>query len=152
MTIINLPHEQRVRLKSLLRRSGRREIGGVLMGEQLAPDHFRIVDFSVDRISGSAAHFVRSPEHHRSALDAFFARTNADYRRFNYLGEWHSHPSFPVHPSPEDVLSMADLVRGERDITFATLMIVRLRYFLHLEVGCYMFARDRTPHGAHVND
>src|SRR5690242_569809 len=103
MIIISLPSSQRARFRKSLRQAGRREIGGILMGEQVAPDHFRIVDFSVDEKTGTAAHFVRSPEHHAAALDEFFQRTGSDYRRFNYLGEWHSHPSFPVRPSTEDV-------------------------------------------------
>ncbi|MGU3362790.1 Mov34/MPN/PAD-1 family protein [Methylobacterium sp. M6A4_1b] len=141
MTTISLPPDQRAKLGRHLRRAGRREIGGILMGEQLGHDRFRVVEFSVDETSGTAAHFVRSPEHHRAALDAFFRRTGTDYRRFNYLGEWHSHPSFPVLPSAEDVASMIDLVTGERDITFAALLIVRLRCSVRIEAGCQIYAR-----------
>jgi hypothetical protein len=43
-----------------MRGAGRREIGGILMGEQVAPDHFRIVDFSVDDTTGTAA--LSTPE------------------------------------------------------------------------------------------
>lgn len=145
MTTISLPRDQRAQLRTTLRRAGHREIGGVLMGEQLAPDHFRIANFSVDALSGTAAHFVRSPEYHRSALDDFFQQTGADYRRFNYLGEWHSHPKFPVHPSSVDMQSMIDLVNSERDIGFAALMIVRLRFLLRLEFSCHMFVRGQRP-------
>lgn len=88
--------ERRIRLA--LRKAGRREIGGMLMAEQLSPDHFRIVDFSVDSFSGSHTHFRRDPRVHRATLDKFFERTGRDYARFNYLGEWHSHPSFSVRP------------------------------------------------------
>ncbi len=42
----------RWKLRSSLRRSGRREIGGVIMGEQLSPGHFRIVDLTVDNETG----------------------------------------------------------------------------------------------------
>lgn len=115
------------------------------MGEQVAPDHFRIVDFSVDETSGTTAHFVRSPDHHAEALERFFRRTGSDFRRFNYLGEWHSHPSFPVRPSQEDMISMQTLVDGERDIDFSALVIVRLRYFFLLEAGAYMFVRQGRP-------
>lgn len=145
MVTISLPSEQRARLSGCLRRAGRREIGGILMGEQVAPDHFRIVEFSVDAATGTAAHFVRSPEHHAAALGAFFKRTGAEYMRFNYLGEWHSHPSFPVRPSSEDVASMQGLVDGERDIDFSALLIVRLRYWLRLEARAYMFVRRSPP-------
>jgi hypothetical protein len=57
------------------------------------------------------ARLVRSPEHHAIALEAFFRKTEADYQRFNYLGEWPSHPNFPVQPSAEDVASMQGLSR-----------------------------------------
>lgn len=145
MITISLPRDQRAQLRAVLRRAGHREIGGVLMGEQLAPSHFRIVNLSIDEISGTAAHFVRSPEHHQSALNEFFTRTGSDYGRFNYLGEWHSHPNFPVRPSPTDVQSMVNLVHSERDIAFAALMIVRLRFLVRLELSCHMFAHGQEP-------
>ena len=95
------------------------------MAEQLEPGRFRLVDFSVDSQTGSAAHFVRSVEHHQAALSAFFERTGADYARFNYLGEWHSHPNHRPVPSGEDAQSMESLINSERDIPFAVLLIVR---------------------------
>lgn len=95
------------------------------MAEQIEPGSFRLIDFSVDSRTGGAAHFVRSVEDHRAALETFFERTGADYARFNYLGEWHSHPNHLPVPSSEDVLSMENLVSGERDIHFAVLLIVR---------------------------
>jgi hypothetical protein len=45
----------------------------------------------------------------RDALQ-FFDRTGHRYREFNYLGEWHSHPSFQVEPSSTDVQAMRQLV------------------------------------------
>ncbi|TIP29637.1 MAG: hypothetical protein E5X67_06260 [Mesorhizobium sp.] len=145
MITISLPSDQRARFRKCLRRAGRREIGGILMGEQVAPDHFRIVDFSVDETTGTAAHFVRSPNYHAEALESFFRRTGSDFRRFNYLGEWHSHPSFPVRPSQEDMMSMQSLVNGERDIDFSALVIVRLRCLVLLEAAAYMFVRHGAP-------
>lgn len=120
-----MPREFRKRLHELVREAGSREIGGVLMAEQIEPGSFRLVDFSVDSRTGGAAHFVRSVEVHQGALEAFFERTGADYGRFNYLGEWHSHPNHLPVPSDEDAASMRDLVGGERDIPFAVLLIVR---------------------------
>ena len=114
------------------------------MGEQVAPDHFRIVDFSVDETTGTAAHFVRSPDHHAEALERFFRRTGSDFSLFNYLGEWHSHPNFSLRPSQEDMMSMQSLVDGERDIDFSALVIVRLRFIVLLEAAAYMFARNNT--------
>lgn len=142
---VELPKLVARRFRRHLRRAGRREIGGVLMAEQLSTGHFRIVDFSADDQTGGTAHFVRSPEQHRSALDEFFAQTGTDYRRFNYLGEWHSHPSFPVLPSVDDCASMTSLVEGERDIHFAVLLIVRLRLWIILECGACLFMRNGSP-------
>ena len=124
-----------------LRKAGRREIGGILFGEQLEIGKFRLVDFSTDGISGSAAHFCRFPQHHNQALEGFFQKTGRDYSRFNYLGEWHSHPSFPVQPSAQDIHSMNNLVRSERGIPFSALLIVRLDCFFFLQARANMFSR-----------
>src|SRR5690242_9125070 len=95
--------DQLLMLASALARNGSREIGGVLVGEHVAPNIFRLVDLSVQEHGGTAACFVRRPEHHKPFLDDFFLRTGKNYERFNYLGEWHSHPSFPAVPSHVDV-------------------------------------------------
>lgn len=134
------------RLKTALWRAGRCEIGGVLMAEQLGPDHFRIVDFSLDASSGSHTQFRRDPLTHRTTLDHFFQRTGRDFTRFNYLGEWHSHPSFSTRPSHEDVVTMTELVDAPGTaITFAVLLIVRLRWRFRFEYSLILFASGRTP-------
>ncbi len=120
-----MPGEFRKRLHRVVKKAGRREIGGVLMAEQIEPGSFRLVEFSVDSLTGGAAHFVRSVEDHQAALESFFERTGADYARFNYLGEWHSHPNHLPVPSTEDARSMENLVSGERNIPFAVLLVVR---------------------------
>lgn len=136
-------------VKATLRRAlcaaGRREIGGVLMGEQIEPGHFRVVDLSIDKETGGRAHFVRSPEAHADALDAFFQRTGNEYDRFNYLGEWHSHPRFHVEPSVQDAESMLELVHGERDIDFAVLLVVRLDWCWWIASSCTLFRRGHQP-------
>lgn len=144
---IELPKSQIARMKTLLKNAGRREIGGVLMAEQIDHGSFRIVDFSVDEVSGSQAHFVRSTEHHQAALHEFFARTGNQYERFNYLGEWHSHPSFPVRPSIEDADSMQSLVEGERGISFAALLIVKRSAFWRFECSAMLFQKGQSPSG-----
>jgi [CysO sulfur-carrier protein]-S-L-cysteine hydrolase len=148
---IDFPKSEIGRMRSLLKRAGKREIGGVLMAEQISEGHFRVVDFSVDEATGSVAHFVRSPDHHRSALSSFFDRTGSDYTRFNYLGEWHSHPSFPVIPSSQDIASMQDLVEGERGINFATLMIVKRTHFWRFECSALLFQKGLSPQGVDLN-
>ena len=148
---VDFPTSEVDRIKPLLKRAGKREIGGVLMAEQISEGHFRVVDFSVDETTGSAAHFVRSPEHHRLALSAFFDRTGSDYTRFNYLGEWHSHPSYPVVPSHQDIASMQELVEGERGIHFAILMIVKRACFWRFECSALLFQKGLSPQGVDLS-
>lgn len=133
------------RLRRALRTAGSREIGGVLMGEQIAPGQFRVVDLSIDIHAGGRAHFVRNLEVHADALSAFFLETGHQYDRFNYLGEWHSHPLFSVTPSTQDVASMIDLVEGERGIEFAVLLIVRLWWWRIISCSCTLFCRSESP-------
>lgn len=98
------------RLRRELRRAGNREIGGLLMGEDLGNGDFRVVEISVQRSGGTEACFIRNPKGHQTELDTFFARTGNNYSRFNYLGEWHSHPSFTATPSAPDLATMLSLV------------------------------------------
>ncbi len=143
---IELAPDIEARLRHVLIEAGNREIGGMLMAEQLAPGRFRLVDFSVDSITGSHAEFKRDPAKHQQTLDDFFRRTGQDYRRFNYLGEWHSHPAFSVRPSPADITTMTEIVEDETSvITFAVLLIVRTRWRFWIDHSLTVFARGQPP-------
>lgn len=116
------------------------------MGEHISESTFRVVDFSVQRGGGSHAHFVRDPKEHVAQLAAFFEHTGADFTRFNYLGEWHSHPSFPPSPSVSDIAEMVRLVDDpEVGASFAVLLIIRLRFIFGLTGTATLFARGGTP-------
>lgn len=133
-------------LRKALQSAGDREAGGMLFAEQLAPGHFRVVDFSVDLSSGSHTWFRRDPRLHEAAFKAFFDRTGRDYGRFNYLGEWHSHPLLSVRPSHQDVSTMTELVANlQTEISFAVLLIVRLRFRVLLDCSWTVFTRDYAP-------
>ncbi len=131
---LQLPSDQLRALRTALERAGTSEIGGQMYGEQLAPSDFRITDLTFQRRPGTFARFVVDLV--QAARDAlrFFDRTEHRYTRYNYIGEWHSHPSFEVRPSSPDVATMRGMVgdRGFRG-TFAVLMIVR---FDDLNVTC----------------
>src|ERR1700729_1486608 len=105
-----LPSPILKRLGRELRHAGRKETGGLLMGEHLHDDVFRVVDMTVQHSPGSEVCFVRDPGDHRLQLQEFFARTSENYSRFNYLGEWHSHPNFETRPSSTDMATMRSLV------------------------------------------
>jgi len=115
------------KLRAALGRGGSREIGGQLFGEQLAPSNFQVTEVTLQSRPGTVARFVVDlVDAARSAL-RFFERHGHAYSRFNYVGEWHSHPSFDVTPSSTDSATMRSLVsdpdfRGH----FAVLVIVRL--------------------------
>ena len=124
---VRLATDQRTKLVAALRRAGSREIGGQLYGEQLAPSYFLVTDLAIQRRRGSVTRFfVDLVQATRDAV-RFFDRTRHRYTRFNYIGEWHSHPSFAVRPSGTDIETMRALVRDpEFEGLFAVLMIVRL--------------------------
>lgn len=124
---IELPTRIQEKLRLALEKAGRREIGGVLMGEHIGEAEFRLVDLTIQRHGGGIAFFVRMVEEAIVSLRSFFTRTGEKYRRFNYLGEWHSHPCFTPHPSAKDIQSMLEIVTDrEVGANFAVLLVVRL--------------------------
>jgi len=134
-----LPSDQAKKLVRALVRAGTSEIGGQLFGEQLAPSDFRIAELTVQSRPGTFARFVVDVIEAARAAAAFFRRTAHQYTRHNYIGEWHSHPSFAVSPSPTDTNTMRELVRStDFKGTFAVLMIVRLDS-TELRSGAWLF-------------
>jgi proteasome lid subunit RPN8/RPN11 len=127
-------------------RGRRQEIGGVLVGENLGPDTFRIVNISVQRSGGTSVHFVRDPEHSKAFLSDFFARTKNDYERFNYIGEWHSHPAFEPLPSGPDFQTMYNIVEDpDVGVNFAILIIARLQFRRSLQLSATLFRAGIVP-------
>jgi len=132
-------------------RGRRQEIGGVLVGENVGSDTFRLVDISVQHSGGSVVHFVRDPEHHRQFLADFFIRTGNDFKRFNYIGEWHSHPAFEAVPSGEDIASMFEIVEDPAvGVNFAILIIARLERWKPLQISATLFRSGVMPEGISV--
>ena len=140
-----LPDRIRLQWINALRTAGRREIGGVLLGELVKPNTFKILEITIQRSGGTFSHFVRDPKLHNEAIEAFFERTGHKYERFNYLGEWHSHPSFSTHPSPSDIRSMYRIVSEPAvGANFAALVVVKLASRSALELSARAF-RSRQP-------
>jgi len=138
-----LPDAIENQMKRELRAAGRREIGGVLLGEFVRPGVFRVAEITVQRAGGTSSSFVRIPRLHVEAIKAFFERTGHRYERFNYLGEWHSHPSYPTRPSGSDVRAMEEILRNPMmAVNFAVLSIVKISATAEFEVSSYAFVRD----------
>jgi len=135
------------RLQRELRSAGNREIGGLLMGEHVRDEVFRAVEISVQHSGGSHANFIRRPADHQAQLDDFFKRTSADYTRFNYLGEWHSHPSFEPLPSFTDMKTMQSIVDDPAvGVNFLVLLILRLARWQKIELSATVFRRGGDPY------
>jgi proteasome lid subunit RPN8/RPN11 len=146
-----LPHTV---IKSLKRKLRGRfdEVGGVMVGEHVATDTFRIVDISFQKRGGTIAHFVRDPAHHKAFLNDFFQKTGHDYKRFNYIGEWHSHPAFTPLPSGEDFATMHDIVEDPQvGVNFAVLIIVSLKGWRGLELSATCFRAGFVPEPVEVS-
>lgn len=125
--LLRVPPDELRQMAVAVSRGGLREIGGQLFGEQLAPSDFRITKVTVQGRWGAVARFVVDLLQAASDALEFFNQTHRNYRRFNYIGEWHSHPLFAVHPSGEDIATMRSLVRSPSfKGNFAVLLIVRL--------------------------
>jgi proteasome lid subunit RPN8/RPN11 len=130
-------------------RGRRQEIGGILVGESVGGDIFRLVDISVQHSGGSVVHFVRDPD--KDFLAKFFERTEKDYTRFNYIGEWHSHPAFEPLPSREDIGTMVDIIEDPYvGVNFAILIIARLERRRLLQLSATLFRRGVAPEAVNV--
>jgi len=66
--------------------------------------------------------------------------------RFNYLGEWHSHPIYLAIPSEADIQQMQSLVEDEDQAsTFLVLMVVKLAEDASLRGSVYGFRPQLAP-------
>lgn len=122
-----LPTELRVQIETALRKAESNEIGGILMAEHVGENTFHIRSLTIQKRGGTFATFVRYVEAFLVPLRRFFRRTNHDYRRYNYIGEWHSHPSFAPVPSLTDHQTMRTIIEDpEVGANFIVLLIVKL--------------------------
>jgi hypothetical protein len=117
-----------------------------LAAEHVGDGQFKVTDLSVQRTGGGLASFVRDPSTHRRFIRHFLARTGHRYDQFNYLGEWHSHPSFPVDPSIMDLRQMQSLIedRGQQ-AHFLVLLVMKLGRRGNLEGSAHAFRRGQLP-------
>lgn len=146
MIEVQLTPECAARLLRELRRAGTDEVGGVLATERVADRVFRIVDLSVQRRGGSFAAFSRDASLHKRFMRRFLDLTGHQYERFNYLGEWHSHPSFPALPSPKDIHTMHSLLEAPDQVAnFLILLVVKRSTAGKLEASAHAFARGLAP-------
>lgn len=134
MMQILLPDEAANKLTEALKKARNKEIGGILMGEHVSEGVFRVKDLTIQSHGGTSASFTRFLEENLSPLQNFFRETGYDFTRFNYLGEWHSHPTFALEPSGTDCNTIWEIVEDSIvGANFVVLMIVRLDDAAQLE-------------------
>ena len=144
MMTVSVPPDVQETLRRALRAAGSNECGGILMAEHIGPDHFTVRQLTVQG-GGRFASFVRGTRSAFRALSEYFRQSGHDYTRFNYLGEWHSHPSFSVQPSSTDHRSMLDIVTNARvGANFVVLLIFKLVDRERLEGSAHTYLPDGT--------
>lgn len=142
MLTIRLTADVVWRIKDALERAGEREIGGVLFAEHIGVDEFTIREVTIHR-RGGIAFFVRRISEALQGLRGFFAKTANQYTRFNYLGEWHSHPLFAAEPSGQDDASMREIVEDENvGANFVVLLVLKLGHDGELTGGAHTYLPD----------
>lgn len=141
-----LPPEIVSKMVDALTKVGSREIGGILMGEHIGLNTFRVKELTVQWNKGTFAAFFRLVEQIVEPLRNFFHSTNHDYTRFNYLGEWHSHHSFDLTPSRADHASMFEIVMDQRlGARFVVLLLVKLNEYHQLEHRAIIYRPNAKP-------
>lgn len=140
MIKVILPKRIENKMLTELKKAGSREIGGVLMGEHIEENIYRIYDITVQSQGGSWISFVRHLSiSMKSALNRFFQKTNFEYSKYNYLGEWHSHPSFNLSPSSRDIQTMVEIVNDKNvGANFAILLIVKFETILEGDITLFV--------------
>ncbi len=137
---IIVPFHLQQALVEALQKAGSKEIGGIMMGEHYDIDEFYITDVTIQTEKGTVASFVRLMSQTVSSLKNFFKITKKNYTRFNYIGEWHSHPSFNPVPSAKDIKSMSEIIGDIRvGANFVVLLIVKLNNRNSLEGSATIF-------------
>lgn len=126
MLTLSVPQNLTNKIEEALRRAGSRECGGILLGEHVGANHFELREITI-QAPGSLTAFIRTVGAAFKGLRDFFKRHNNEYSRFNYLGEWHSHPLFAPEPSSVDHASMRDIACDPNvGANFVVLMVVKL--------------------------
>jgi integrative and conjugative element protein (TIGR02256 family) len=142
MLRITVPPDIQTKLCVALEKAGRNECGGVLMGEHVGHNHFAVRSLTIQGV-GSIASFLRGIREAISAIRAYFSSTGRDFSRFNYLGEWHSHPIFSTEPSSTDHSSMQEIAADPKvGANFVVLLVFRLDGDRNLQGSAHTYLPD----------
>lgn len=131
------------RMIEALKEHSHNEIGGILIGRKLDLNSILIVDLTVsDEIKKfSPFKFIRETKKSNKLIKKHF-KNSTGY----YVGEWHSHPSFSLNPSPGDIRTMKGIIKNtDYGVAFSLMIIVKLRQN-ELALKGYLFHKDRSDY------
>lgn len=145
MLTLSLPSDIAIKITEALKSAKEKECGGVLMAEHVGVNHFVIRQITVQR-TGSFSRFLREIREALAGIRAYFDGTSHDYAKFNYLGEWHSHPSFAAEPSQTDHESMREIIQ-DMDVgaNFVVLLVLKLNAHGALMGSAHTYLADGIP-------
>lgn len=121
-------------------RAGLLEVGGLMMGENVADNVFRVLDISLT--VGEPGRYYLDPAEHQSFVDEFRGEF-CDEGRFRLIGSWHSHPSGDPEPGKRDLQTLrATMAHPSTDLAFKVLLIACLDANAQLRAGGVVLTRE----------
>tara|TARA_R110002096_G_scaffold334801_1_gene528470 strand:+ start:3254 stop:3718 length:465 start_codon:yes stop_codon:yes gene_type:complete len=113
-----------------------KEIGGVLFGEHIESDVFKVLEITTQFSDGDQSNFKRNGDEARDEIKKIRSNFKDDNKRYNYLGEWHSHPNSAAVPSETDDKTMFKILGDSTtNANFLVLIILRLAGDINLELS-----------------
>lgn len=153
MICLRISSQIKKKLYKACQKAGENECGGILFGQHIGENLFKIEEITADpRQGGSFAKFIRNIKGTLKRLNHFFKKYNNEYTKFNYIGEWHSHPQFALSPSAQDNQTMVDIIT-DTDVgaNFAVLMIVKIEERT-LKAKAWTFYQNRVREECRIED
>ena len=123
-------------------RASQIEAGGVMLGEHVGDNTFRVTDVSLKL--GRHRYYYCDPPEHQPFVDEFLARF-PDRKRFGLLGTWHSHPSGIAMPGRGDLRTLKDKMTSPLcDLSFMVMMIACLNGASQVYAGGVVLLRGES--------
>ena len=116
------------------------EVGGLMMGEKVGDNTFRVMDVSLT--IGEPGRYNLDPAKHQAFVDDFLAKF-CDEGRFGIIGSWHSHPSGNPEPSKGDLQTLKDtMAHPSNNLSFKVLLVACLDENAQLRVRGVVLTRE----------
>lgn len=125
------------KIKKAVKKAGKKEIKGACFAEKIDDNIFEIEDVYISKIgSFSFSNLVVSFKY-RMFENKYFKKHSNDYEKHNYIGDWHSHPSFELVPSSYDKKEVIDEL-SKSNAHFLIQIIVKISNE-NLQMKCYHY-------------